>query len=198
MEFKEGITVGIDLGTTFSSIAHLAEDGTPVPIANDEGDAETPSVIVLSETGHVVVGPNRMRAAMEDPQNVVDRVKRHMGDSDDQYNREFDGKKMTPEFLSALVLKKVKQEAEKKIGKIGNAVVTVPYYFNDARRKATQDAGRIAGLNVIDIINEPTAATLTYAWKRKELGVAADKDSTPHLALVYDLGGGTFDVTLVR
>jgi molecular chaperone DnaK len=95
-------------------------------------------------------------------------------------------------------LKKVKQDAEKSIGKIGNAVITVPYYFNDARRKATQDSGRIAGVHVIDIINEPTAATLTYAWKRHELGVAQDQSDRRRSALVYDLGGGTFDVTVVR
>jgi molecular chaperone DnaK len=198
MEFKEGHTVGIDLGTTFSSLAYLSEDGTPVPVENDEGSEETPSVIVLAESGHVVVGPNRMRAAMEDPDNVVERVKRHMGEGEEDYEKEFDGRKITPEFLSALILKKVKQDAEKNIGKIGNAVITVPYYFNDARRKATQDAGKIAGLNVIDIINEPTAATLTYAWKRHELGVAQDGDGKPRLAMVYDLGGGTFDVTVVR
>src|SRR5262249_8886763 len=109
----------------------------------------------------------------------------------------FDGREITPEFLSALILKKLRQDAEKRIGKIGNAVITVPYYFNDARRKATEDAGRIAGLNVIDIINEPTAATLTYAWKRGELG-AGGGEAKPRLALVYDLGGGTFDVTVVR
>jgi molecular chaperone DnaK len=133
---------------------------------------------------------------MENPQNVVERIKRHMGHI--EYKRTFDGREITPEFLSALILKKLKQDAEKRIGKIGNAVITVPYYFNDARRKATQDAGRIAGLNVVDIINEPTAATLTYAWDRKELGAGAAKDAKPRLAMVYDLGGGTFDVTVVK
>ncbi|MFP6669422.1 MAG: Hsp70 family protein [Pirellulales bacterium] len=198
MEFKEGHTVGIDLGTTFSSLAYLSDDGTPVPVENDEGGEETPSIIVLAESGHVVVGPNRMRAAMEDPKNVVERVKRHMGEDEEEYHKSFDGRTITPEFLSALILKKVKQDAEKKIGVIGNAVITVPYYFNDARRKATQDAGKIAGLNVIDIINEPTAATLTYAWKRQELGVSKDREEKPRLVMVYDLGGGTFDVTVVR
>jgi molecular chaperone DnaK len=100
--------------------------------------------------------------------------------------------------VSALILKKLKQDCEKRIGTIGNAVITVPYYFNDARRKATQDAGQIAGLNVIDIINEPTAATLTYAWHRGELGVAKSKSFKPRRVLVYDLGGGTFDSTLVE
>lgn len=195
MEFKPGHTVGIDLGTTFSTLALLDAEGNPVPIANEEDDVETPSLIVLAESGHVIVGPSRMRAAMEDPDHIVDRVKRHMGASD--YKRTFDGHEITPEFLSALILKKLRQDAEKRIGQIGNAVITVPYYFNDARRKATEDAGRIAGLNVIDIINEPTAATLTYAWKRGELG-ATGGEQRPHLALVYDLGGGTFDVTVVK
>ncbi len=195
MEFKPGHTVGIDLGTTFSTVAQIDGEGNPVPIENEDDDVETPSLILLAESGHVVVGPNRQRAAMEDPDHVVDRVKRHIGNTD--YKRTFDGHEITPEFLSALILKKLRQDTEKRIGKVGNAVITVPYYFNDARRKATEDAGRIAGLNVIDIINEPTAATLTYAWKRGELG-GGSPDAKPHSALVYDLGGGTFDVTVVR
>ncbi len=196
MQFKEGHTVGIDLGTTFSSIARLDDDGTPVTILNEDEQQETPSLVLLVEGGHVVVGPNRMRAAMEDPDNVVERIKRHMGDT--QFKRTFDGREITPEFLSALILKKLRQDTEKRLGKIGNAVITVPYYFNDARRKATQDAGRIAGLNVIDIINEPTAATLTYAWHRGELGAVGPSHAKPRTALIFDLGGGTFDVTVVR
>lgn len=194
MEFKEGQTVGIDLGTTFSAIAHLDSDGNPIALLNEEEEVETPSLILLAESGHVIVGPSRTRAAMEDPEHVVERVKRHMGST--EYKRTFDGHEITPEFLSALILKKLRQDAEKRIGTIGNAVITVPYYFNDARRKATQDAGRISGLNVVDIINEPTAATLTYAWQRGELG--AGSFGKPHMALVYDLGGGTFDVTVVK
>jgi len=196
MEFKEGLTVGIDLGTTFSAIAHLDEQGNPIALANEDDEIETPSLILLADGGHVIVGPSRTRAAMEDPSHVVERVKRHMGTS--EYKRTFDGHEITPEFLSALILKKLRQDAEKRIGKIGNAVITVPAYFNDSRRKATQDAGRIAGLNVIDIINEPTAATLTYAWQRGELGSSSAAFDRPRQALVYDLGGGTFDVTVVR
>jgi len=196
MQFEPGQTVGVDLGTTFSAIAQLDEEGNPVTILNDDDDVETPSLILLTEGRHVVVGPNRMRAAVEDPENVVERIKRHMGESG--FKRTFDGREITPEFLSALILKKLRQDAERRIGKIGNAVITVPYYFNDARRKATQDAGKIAGLNVVDIINEPTAATLTFAWHRGELGIARTSDEKPKLALVYDLGGGTFDVTVVR
>ena len=195
MEFNPGLTVGIDLGTTYSTIAHLDENGSPIALLNDEGQDETPSLILLAESGHVIVGPNRMRAAMEDPQNIVERIKRHMGKA--EFKRTFDGHEITPEFLSALILKKLRQDAEPQVGTIGNAVITVPYYFNDLKRKATQDAGKIAGLNVVDIINEPTAATLTYAWKRGELG-AAGSNTKPRLVLIYDLGGGTFDVTVVR
>jgi molecular chaperone DnaK len=137
-----------------------------------------------------------MRAAMEDPDHIVERIKRHMGTPG--YKKTFDGREITPEFLSALILKKLRQDAEKRIGPIGNAVITVPYYFNDSRRKATQDAGRIAGLNVIDIINEPTASTLTYAWHRGELGSLGKFGDKPRRALIYDLGGGTFDVTVVQ
>ena len=196
MEFKEGQTVGIDLGTTFSTIAQLDENGNPVALPNEEDEPETPSLVLLTGDNHVVVGPNRSRAAMESPQNVVERIKRRMGDA--EYHRTFDGHEITPEFLSALILKKLRQDGEKRIGKIANAVITVPYYFNDARRKATQDAGRIAGFNVVDIINEPTAATLTYAWHCGELGATGGDTEKPRLVLVYDLGGGTFDVTVVR
>ena len=196
MKFQEGRTVGIDLGTTFSTLAYLNEEGVPVPFTNEDGEQELPSLILLANSGHVVVGPNRMRAAMEDSNNVVERIKRHMGETEDEYKKTFDGKEITPEFLSALILKKLKQDAEKQLGKIGNAVITVPYYFNDLRRKATQDAGRIAGIHVIDIVNEPTAATLTYAWKDNALGETSDTDKQRYV-LVYDLGGGTFDVTVV-
>ena len=196
IQFKPGQTVGIDLGTTFSSIAQLDDEGNPVTIPNDDDSEETPSLLLLVGEGRIVVGPNRMRAAMETPENVVERIKRHMGEVD--YQRSVEGREITPEFLSAMILKKLRQDAERRIGKIGNAVVTVPYYFNDARRKATEDAGRIAGLNVIDIINEPTAATLTYAWSRGELGHGTASEDQPRTALVYDLGGGTFDVTVVR
>lgn len=195
MEFKDGQTVGIDLGTTFSTIAQLDAEGNPVPLPNEDDDVETASLIVLADDGHVIVGPSRMRAAMEDPERVVERIKRYMGAP--SYKRSFDGKDITPEFLSALILKKLRQDAEQRIGKIANAVITVPYYFNDTRRKATQDAGRIAGLHVIDIINEPTAATLTYAWQRGELG-GGSKVTGLRRVMIYDLGGGTFDVTVVE
>lgn len=195
--FEAGKTVGIDLGTTFSAVAQVNDTGEPAPIPNEDDEEETASLILLTETKSVIVGPPRNRAALEKPENVVERIKRHMGAT--SFRKTFDGREITPEFISALILKKLKQDAERRIGPIGNAVITVPYYFNDTRRKATQDAGRIAGLNVIDIINEPTAATLTYAWHRNELGsIIAGANLKPRRILIYDLGGGTFDSTLVE
>ena len=196
MEFLKGKTVGIDLGTTYSTLAMVNDEGEPTPIPNEDNDVETASLIVLAESKRVIVGPSRSRAAMEDPQNVVERIKRQMGVT--HFKRTFDGQEITPEFISSLILRKLKQDAERRIGPIANAVVTVPYYFNDTRRKATQDAGKIAGLNVISIINEPTAAVLTYAWHRGELGRLAAAGEKPRRVLIFDLGGGTFDCTVVE
>ena len=195
MEFLEGKTVGIDLGTTFSTLAIVNEQGEPTPIPNDDDDVETASLILLAENRHVIVGPNRSRAAMEDPENVIERIKRQMGTVG--YHRTFDGQEITPEFVSSLILRKLKQDGERVLGPIANAVITVPYYFNDTRRKSTQDAGRIAGLNVVSIINEPTAAALTYALHRGDLGRDELHQKT-HKILIYDLGGGTFDSTVVE
>lgn len=195
MKFQEGQTVGVDLGTTYSAIARLNDEGEPEIIPNSDNRTITPSVVLLGEGGHVMVGPSPERVAIEDPRNVVEAIKRQMGNKD--YFVVYQGKKLTPEFISAMILKKLRQDAEKRIGPIANAVITVPYYFNDVRRKATQDSGKVAGLNVIDIINEPTAATLAYAWQKGELG-RTDIDTFERTILVYDLGGGTFDVTVVR
>ena len=195
MKLLEGQTIGIDLGTTYSSLAQLMNDGTPTSIMNTDGKTTTPSVVLLGESGHVIVGPSPERISVEPPENVVEAIKRQMGSK--TWHKVYQGKKLTPEFISALILKKLKQDAEQHVGPIANAVITVPYYFNDLRRKATQDAGRIAGLNVIDIINEPTAATLAYAWMRGELG-RTDLARNEKTIMVYDLGGGTFDVTVVR
>jgi len=194
MKFLEGHTVGIDLGTTYSAIAYLGEDGIPTVINNADDRPITPSVVLLDDD-RVVVGPSFERISFADPSQIVEAIKREMGNKD--YFVVYQNKKLTPEFVSALIMKKMKQDAEKLIGPITNAVITVPYYFNDIRRKATQDAGRIAGLNVIDIINEPTAATLAYAWGKGELG-RTDLAKDEKTILVYDLGGGTFDVTVVR
>lgn len=194
MKFLEGHTVGIDLGTTYSAIAMLDHDGNPKVLQNADGRDITPSVVLLDED-RVVVGPSFERISVANPESIVEAIKREMGNKN--FYVVYQNKKLTPEFISALILKKMKQDAEKIIGPIANAVITVPYYFNDVRRKATQDAGRIAGLNVIDIINEPTAATLAYAWSKGELG-RADLKADERTILVYDLGGGTFDVTVVR
>ena len=194
MKILEGNTVGIDLGTTYSAICKLDTEGNPTLIPNADDRTITPSVVLLGEDGHVLVGPSFERISIEDPTHIVEAIKRQMGNPD--FYVVYQNKKLTSEFISALILKKLKQDAEARVGTIGNAVITVPYYFNDVRRKATQDAGRIAGLNVIDIINEPTAATLTYAWNKGELG-RADVAQKERSILVYDLGGGTFDVTVV-
>ncbi len=195
MAIEEGQTVGIDLGTTYSTIAQLDANGNPVSVPNADGRVITPSVVILGEDGKVIVGPSYERMALENPRNIVEAIKRQMGNKD--FSIVYQGKKLTPEFISALILKKLKQDAEKTMGPISNAVITVPYYFNDVRRKATQDAGKIAGLNVIDIINEPTAATLAVAWQKEQLG-RPDKFTGERTIMVYDLGGGTFDVTVVR
>lgn len=195
MEIQEGQTVGIDLGTTFSAIAQLDSEGNPRALNNADGNSIMPSVVILSEEGKIIVGPSFERMSIENPRNIVEAIKRQMGNKD--YFVIYQDKKLTPEFLSALILKKLKQDAEKEIGPIANAVITVPYYFNDVRRKASQDSGKIAGLNVIDIINEPTAATLAYAWQKGHLG-QPDAFDGERTIMVYDLGGGTFDVTIVR
>ena len=194
MKFLEGRTVGIDLGTTYSALAHLNDNGEPEVVNNADGRPITPSVVLLDED-KVVVGPSFERISVANPDQIVEAIKREMGNKD--YHVVYQGKKLQPEFVSALILKKMKQDAEAQIGPIANAVITVPYYFNDVRRKATQDAGRIAGLNVVDIINEPTAATLAYAWGQNVLG-RTDVSNEERTILVYDLGGGTFDVTIVR
>lgn len=195
MKFIDGQTVGIDLGTTYSAIAQLGADGVPKNILNADGRNITPSVVLLGDDGQVVVGPSFERTSHESPDHIVEAIKRQMGNK--EFYVVYQNKKLTPEFISALIMKKLKQDAEKSVGPIANAVITVPYYFNDVRRKATQDAGRIAGLNVVDIINEPTAATLAYAWMKGELG-RTDLKQDAKTILVYDLGGGTFDVTVVK
>jgi len=195
--------IGIDLGTTFSAVAYLDPNGAPTTIPNAEGELTTPSVVLFEKDGEVVVGRAARRAALVEPGRTADYIKRYMGEA--FYPRLVDGKQMTPVVLSSLILKKLKQDAEKKIGKIEGAVITVPAYFDEARRQATASAGRIAGLNVVDIINEPTAAALAYAYKAMSLGpaktaveVRKELATAPsQTVLVYDLGGGTFDVTIL-
>jgi molecular chaperone DnaK len=181
--------VGIDLGTTFSAIAHIDAYGKPQIIPNAESERISPSVILFD--GHnAVVGSMAKQNAVAEPEKIVDFVKREMGKSKAQFHREFGGKVYSAEELSALIIKKLKNDAEKYLGEtISDVVITVPAYFNDAERTATLHAGQLAGLNVLQIINEPTAAALAYGLDKLE------QDQT---VFVFDLGGGTFDVTIMR
>ena len=177
--------IGIDLGTTNSCVAVL-EGGEPKVIVNPEGDRTTPSV-VASKKGEILVGVTAKRQAVTNPENTISSIKRHMGTD---YKVEMDGKKYTPEEISAKILMKLKADAEAYLGeKVTKAVITVPAYFNDSQRQATKNAGKIAGLEVERIINEPTAASLAYGL---------DKQDKQETVLVYDLGGGTFDVSILE
>ena len=181
--------VGIDLGTTFSAIAHINENGVPELIPNEEGDRLTPSVIFYDD-GEFIVGEYAKQNALAEPENTVEFVKREMGKTVTEFSREFDGKEYSPEDLSAEILKTLKKDAESKLDeKITDAVITVPAYFNDPERQATIRAGETAGFNVLRIINEPTAAALSY-------GMHHSGDAST--VLVFDLGGGTFDVTVME
>jgi molecular chaperone DnaK len=186
--------VGIDLGTTYCAVAHLDERGRPVTLPNRDGEILTPSAVYLGDDGQAVVGQSALDVALEQPGHVATLVKRRMGLPD--YGRTVAGKTFRPETLSAVILKKLVQDAEAQIGPVTRAVITVPAYFDDTRRKATMDAGRIAGLDVLDILDEPSAAALAYTFQQNT-GAELPADA-PRTVLVYDLGGGTFDVTLVR
>src|SRR5918999_1020562 len=178
--------VGIDLGTTNSVVAVL-EGGEPTVIPNAEGSRTTPSVVGFSKGGEIVVGEVAKRQAITNPDRTVRSIKREMGRKD--WSIDVDGKKWTPQEISAQILGKLKRDAEAYLGdKVTQAVVTVPAYFDDAQRQATKEAGQIAGLEVLRIINEPTAAALAY-------GLDKQSDQT---ILVFDLGGGTFDVSLLE
>ena len=191
--------VGIDLGTTFCAVAHLDDRGRPVTIPNREGEVLTPSAVYLTGTGEAVVGQPALDVALEQPDKVAMLVKRQMGRAD--YGRLVTGRSFRPETLSAVILRKLIQDAEQHLGKITQAVITVPAYFDDSRRKATIDAGRIAGLEVLDILDEPNAAALAYTFQQSAAANLQPGELPPDAAktiLVYDLGGGTFDVTLVK
>jgi len=178
--------VGIDLGTTNSAVSVL-EGGEPTVIANAEGFRTTPSVVAFTKDGEVLVGETAKRQAVTNVDRTIASVKRHMGTT---WTFDVDGKKYTPQEISARILMKLKRDAETYLGEaVTDAVITVPAYFNDAERQATKEAGEIAGLNVLRIINEPTAAALAYGL---------DKGKEDELILVFDLGGGTFDVSLLE
>ena len=177
--------IGIDLGTTNSCVA-VMEGGKPVVIANTEGARTTPSVVAFTKTGERLVGEPAKRQAVTNAEKTISSIKREMGTD---YKKEIDGKKYSPQEISAMILQKLKADAEGYLGeKVSEAVITVPAYFNDAQRQATKDAGKIAGLEVKRIINEPTAAALAY-------GLDNEKEQK---IMVYDLGGGTFDVSIIE
>ncbi len=184
-----GKVVGIDLGTTFSAIAHINEHGQAEIIPNLESERITPSVIMFEDT-LVTVGKIAKQNARAVPEQIVEFVKREMGKSKAEYFRTFDAKNYSPEELSAIILTKLKQDAATYLGEeITDAVITVPAYFHDAEREATRNAGKIAGLNVLQVLNEPTAAALAYGM---------DQLGTNQNVFVFDLGGGTFDVTIMK
>ena len=177
--------IGIDLGTTNSCVA-VMEGGKPTVIANAEGARTTPSVVAFTKTGERLVGEPAKRQAVTNADRTIASIKRHMGTD---YKVDIDGKKYSPQEISAMILQKLKADAENYLGeKVSEAVITVPAYFNDAQRQATKDAGKIAGLDVKRIINEPTAAALAY-------GLDNEKEQK---IMVYDLGGGTFDVSIIE
>ncbi|BEU86978.1 molecular chaperone DnaK [Selenomonas sp. TAMA-11512] len=178
--------IGIDLGTT-NSVVSVMEGGEPTVITNPEGSRITPSVVGFSKTGERLVGQLAKRQAVSNPDRTIASIKRHMGES--SYKVSIDGKDYTPPEISAMILQKLKSDAEAYLGEtVTQAVITVPAYFNDSQRQATKDAGKIAGLDVLRIINEPTAAALAYGMDKGE----------EHTILVYDLGGGTFDVSILE
>ena len=181
-----GKVIGIDLGTTNSCVA-VMEGGEAVVIPNPEGARTTPSVVAFQKDGSRIVGQVAKRQAVANPDRTVISIKRHMGSD---YKVEVDGKKYSPQEISAMILAKLKADAESYLGgKVTDAVITCPAYFTDSQRQATKDAGKIAGLNVLRIINEPTAAALAYGL---------DKDKANHKVMIYDLGGGTFDVSILE
>ena len=180
-----GKIIGIDLGTTNSCVA-VMEGGQPVVIVNSDGARTTPSVVGFAKNGERLIGETAKRQAITNPDNTISSIKRHMGEN---YKVNIEGKAYSPQEISAMVLQKLKADAESYLGEtVSEAVITVPAYFNDAQRQATKDAGRIAGLEVKRIINEPTSAALAYGL---------DNESEQKI-MVYDLGGGTFDVSILN
>src|SRR5471032_1318697 len=177
--------VGIDLGTT-NSVVSVMEGQSPTVIANAEGNRTTPSVVAFTKTGERLVGQLAKRQAVTNPDRTISSIKRHMGTD---FAVKIDGKDYTPQEISAMVLQKMVNDESSYLGeRVTKAVITVPAYFNDAQRQATKDAGKIAGLEVLRIINEPTAAALAYGLDKRKAGTIA----------VYDLGGGTFDVSILE
>src|SRR5437867_7268202 len=184
-----GKLVGIDLGTTFSAIATLDDRGQPITLPNRDGEMLTPSAVMIDEGDTAVVGQAALDVALEQPDRVATLVKRRMGHAN--YGRSVADRDFRPETLSAIILKKLVQDAELRLGPVRQAVITVPAYFDDTRRKATQDAGRIAGLEVLDILDEPSAAALAYSLQQAP-GTPENVALPEPTVHVYDLGRGTF------
>ena len=183
--------VGIDLGTTFSAIAHVNESNKPEVIPNAEGERITPSVILFDDDDVTTVGEIAWQSAVAEPEKIAQLVKLQMGKSKDEFSMEFGGEKYSAEELSALILKKLKQDAEAYLGtEITDAVITVPAYFKDVERQATRNAGTIAGLNVLQVMNEPAAIALAHG--------IIPKENNNQTVFVFDLGGSTFDVTIMK
>src|SRR5829696_5268526 len=194
--------IGIDLGTTNSVVAMVDAHGRPTVLANGDGDLLTPSVVYFEADGPAIVGREAVKAGLQDPANMVEAVKRELGR--EFISRQIRGRKLPPAAVSGVILHRLVKDAASRTGEFTKAVVTVPAYFNEPRRKATMDAAAMAGLKEVELLNEPTAAALAFGF---ELGVFSDtgKLTGKHLKvpgqytlLVYDLGGGTFDVTLMR
>src|SRR5688572_23341699 len=186
--------VGIDLGTTYSAVAYLDDLGRPQTLANAEGDKITPSVVFL-EGSNVVVGKEALKAIATDAESIAECAKRDLGHR--MYHKVLGGRQYPPEALQAFVLNKLRVDAKRQIGDFAKVVVTVPAYFDEVRRKATQDAGYMAGFEVMDIINEPTAAAVAFGFQQGFLKQGSDGGGGKRV-LVYDLGGGTFDVTVME
>lgn len=191
---KPEISVGIDLGTTFSAVAHIDNEGRPLTIINSEGELTTPSAVFFDHDA-VIVGTEATIAGESDTDRLARNAKRDMGGA--RYRKKIRDCFLPPEVIQSLILKRLKSDAELKLGEFTKAVITVPAYFNEPRRKATQDAGELAGIDVIDIINEPTAAALAYGVQQGFLNARGAAKEVERV-LVYDLGGGTFDVTLME
>ena len=194
MSNNSSLAVGIDLGTTFSAVAYLDDLGRPVTLQNGEGDKVTPSVL-LFEGNDVIVGKEAVKAFATDYAAIAECAKRELGYR--MFGKQLGGRQYPPEALEAWILNKLRMDAQAQIGQFDKVVVTVPAYFDEVRRKATQDAGYMAGFHVMDIINEPTAAAVAFGFAQgflKDDGTAPDEQTI----LVYDLGGGTFDVTVMR
>lgn len=184
-------SIGIDLGTTFSAIARIDDTGTPVTLLNSEGDRITPSV-ALFENGVAIVGKEALKALSTDANSIALCAKRDMGHK--VFHQVLGDKQYPPEVIEAFILNKLRMDAIPQVGQFSKVVITVPAYFDEVRRKATQDAGYMAGFEVLDIINEPTAAAIAFGYQTGVLG----QNTAPENILVYDLGGGTFDVTIMQ